>query len=151
LLYDEATSSVAKKRIADLSVEAITAVQSRTVFTAEEERLLSTVPSTTCGNDFTPFKEILEKNKEVFHHARTPAVLQQHWLEMRNWDLLQDQKKPSSRVLDYAEIEQNLEWDDDEEDWQHTDIMEMRLYKRIALTDRTWQQWRKANSLFFYR
>lgn len=94
------------------------------------------------------FLKLLERNKETFHHARTAPVLQQHWLEMRNWDLLQDQKKATSRVLDYAEIEQSLEWNGGGCAWQ-IGFEEMRLYKGAALADRAWLEWEKVNYRVF--
>ncbi|VDK63195.1 unnamed protein product [Onchocerca ochengi] len=143
LLYDEAVSNIAKKRIADLSVETISAVQSRTVFTIEEEELLSAIPSTTSGSDLAVFEQILGRNKEAFHHARTASVLQQHWLEMKNWDLLQNQRKASNRVLDFAEIEQSLEWNGG---WdRHISFEEMRLCKAAVLAERAWLEWEKVH------
>uniref|UniRef100_A0A915PIE8 FHA domain-containing protein n=1 Tax=Setaria digitata TaxID=48799 RepID=A0A915PIE8_9BILA len=143
LLYDEGVSNVAKRRIADLSLETISAVQSRTVFTVEEEELLSAIPSTTSGSNLAVFEQLLERNKEVFHHARTPTVLQHHWLEMKNWDLLQDQRKASNRVLDFADIEQSLEWNGG---WdRHISFEEMRLSKAAALAERTWLEWEKVH------
>ncbi|KAK6106291.1 N-terminal region of micro-spherule family protein [Brugia pahangi] len=143
LLYDEVVSNVAKRRIADLSVETISAVQSRTVFTVEEEELLSAIPSATTGTDLAVFEQVLERNKEAFHHARTAYVLQQHWLEMKNWDLLQDQRKASNRVLDFAEIEQSLEWNGG---WdRHISFEETRLCKAAVLTERAWLDWEKIH------
>ncbi|VDN94258.1 unnamed protein product [Brugia pahangi] len=136
-------SNVAKRRIADLSVETISAVQSRTVFTVEEEELLSAIPSATTGTDLAVFEQVLERNKEAFHHARTAYVLQQHWLEMKNWDLLQDQRKASNRVLDFAEIEQSLEWNGG---WdRHISFEETRLCKAAVLTERAWLDWEKIH------
>ncbi|EFO21183.1 cell cycle-regulated factor p78 [Loa loa] len=143
LLYDETISNIAKRRIADLSVETISAVQSRTVFTIEEEELLSAIPSTTTGSDLSVFEQVLGRNKEAFHHARTACVLQQHWLEMKNWDLLQDQRKASSRVLDFAEIEQSLEWNGG---WdRHISFEETRLCKAAVLAERAWLDWEKVH------
>ncbi|VDK73351.1 unnamed protein product [Litomosoides sigmodontis] len=143
LLYDEAASNIAKKRIADLSVETISAVQSRTVFTVEEEELLSAIPSTTTGSDLAVFEQVLGRNKEAFHHARTASVLQQHWLEMKNWDLLQDQRKASNRVLDFAEIEQSLEWNGG---WdRHISFEETCLCKAAVLAERSWLEWEKVH------
>ncbi|KAL3998443.1 N-terminal region of micro-spherule family protein [Acanthocheilonema viteae] len=143
LLYDEVASNIAKRRIADLSVETISAVQSRTVFTVEEEELLSAIPSTTGGSDLAVFEQLLERNKEAFHHARTAYVLQQHWLEMKNWDLLQDQRKASNRVLDFAEIEQSLEWNGG---WdRHISFEETRLCKAAVLAERAWLEWEKVH------
>ncbi|KAM3720439.1 Microspherule protein [Dirofilaria immitis] len=143
LLYDETVSNIAKKRIADLSVDTISAVQSRTVFTVQEEELLSAIPSTTAGSDLAVFEQVLGRNKEAFHHARTACVLQQHWLEMKNWDLLQDQKKASNRVLDFAEIEQSLEWNGG---WdRHISFEETRLCKAAVLAERAWLEWEKVH------
>ncbi|MCP9257873.1 hypothetical protein DINM_001256 [Dirofilaria immitis] len=136
-------SNIAKKRIADLSVDTISAVQSRTVFTVQEEELLSAIPSTTAGSDLAVFEQVLGRNKEAFHHARTACVLQQHWLEMKNWDLLQDQKKASNRVLDFAEIEQSLEWNGG---WdRHISFEETRLCKAAVLAERAWLEWEKVH------
>lgn len=91
--------------------------------------------------------QILGRNKEAFHHARTASVLQQHWLEMKNWDLLQNQRKASNRVLDFAEIEQSLEWNGG---WdRHISFEEMRLCKAAVLAERAWLEWEKVISLFF--
>lgn len=85
---------------------------------------------------------MLRRNKEAFHHARTASVLQQHWLEMKNWDLLQDQKKASNRVLDFAEIEQSLEWNGG---WdRHISFEETRLCKAAVLAERAWLEWEKV-------
>lgn len=89
--------------------------------------------------------QVLGRHKEAFHHARTASVLQQHWLEMKNWDLLQDQRKASSRVLDFAEIEQSLEWNGG---WdRHISYEETRLCKAAALAERAWLEWEKV--IFF--
>lgn len=86
--------------------------------------------------------QVLCRNKEAFHHARTASVLQQHWLEMKNWDLLQDQRKASNRVLDFAEIEQSLEWNGG---WdRHISFEETCLCKAAVLAERSWLEWEKV-------
>ncbi|VDN04758.1 unnamed protein product [Thelazia callipaeda] len=143
LLYDETVSLIAKKRIADLNVETINAIQSRTVFTVKEEELLSSIPSTTANSDLATFEQLLQQNKGAFHHARTASILQQHWLEMKSWDLLQDQRKARNRVLDFSEIEQKIEWNGGW-DW-HTNIEETRLFKATTLAERSWLDWQKVH------
>lgn len=61
---------------------------------------------------------------------------------MKNWDLLQDQRKASNRVLDFAEIEQSLEWNGG---WdRHISFEETRLCKAAVLAERAWLEWEKV-------
>lgn len=68
----QAASNIAKRRIVDLSVETINSVQSRTVFTVEEEELLSAIPSTTAGSDLAVFEQVRLISNGLLHFLITP-------------------------------------------------------------------------------
>lgn len=71
----QTASNIAKRRIADLSMETISAVQSRTVFTVKEDELLSAIPSTTSGSDLAVFEQVILKTSIQFYYLKSTAQL----------------------------------------------------------------------------
>ena len=93
LLYDENTSFNSKRRIEGLNKEKTRLIQSRIPFSADEEQLVRSVVSGT-QQTAQCFEQLVEQNRQVFHHARTPKVVEEYWRELKYYGLLVDQRPP---------------------------------------------------------
>jgi len=91
LLYDEETSKGSKRRSEALSRERIRAIQSKIPFSADEEQLVKAV-SSAINPTGQCFEQLLEQHRQVFHHARTPKVVEEYWRELKYYGLLADQR-----------------------------------------------------------
>ena len=111
-------------------------VQRKTLLSQAETDLLSTIKSSTVrkkshiqlsDNSFheilifqqkkpeealKDFEELLKKNSTIFHSARTPRCLQQHWQSLKQYTLLPDQSvQPLPRdnhILNFLDAEANI-------------------------------------------
>ncbi|GBM20017.1 Microspherule protein 1 [Araneus ventricosus] len=90
LLYNVSISKAALFAIKQLHSEVITQVQSKVLFSAEEEKLIASVPSEKITVE--TFQELLDSNASVFLPSRTAKVLHSHWALMKQYNLLHDQK-----------------------------------------------------------
>ncbi|CAG2193253.1 INO80Q [Mytilus edulis] len=115
LLYDPIISKLGMQAIKQLHPDIISSVQSKTLFSKEEEKLLGTVLSTSQPN-LEVFEELIDKNPESFYPLRTPKSLHNHWLLMKQYHLLPDQSvQPMPRgdhVLNFSDAEDMLNDDD---------------------------------------
>ncbi|VDK48218.1 unnamed protein product [Anisakis simplex] len=137
LLYDEAVSSIARKRMYDLPAETIRSIQSRTVFNIREHQILFRIPS-TAPNQISTFEQVLKEHSKSFHHARTAEVLLEHWRKMKSWHLLIDQNGVTSAnekeasALFYMERNKDINLAGD---WQLS-VNEARSSSGLSRTDR---------------
>jgi hypothetical protein len=90
VLYDEQMNRATMERIEALPQEQILAVQANIPFSVEEEHILSEQSMHVSPPPGT-FENLIVQHRNVFHHARTPTVLEQHWRSMKHWGLLADQ------------------------------------------------------------
>lgn len=90
LLYNVSISKAALFAIKQLNAETIAHVQSKVLFSAEEEKMIASVPSEKVTVE--TFQELLDSNASVFLPSRTAKVLHNHWALMKQYNLLQDQK-----------------------------------------------------------
>jgi len=114
LLYDEMINRTAMEKIRILPADTILDIQSKTIFTAKEEKMIASVANVDNKNAIPTretFASLLERFPDKFHPARTAAVLLEHWQQLRKWGLLSHQQKgtPSENRLDWEEIERHLE------------------------------------------
>lgn len=91
LLYDENVSRVARRRMDQVGRDKLRLIQSKIPFSAAEEEIIRGVTSMT-SSTAQVFEKILEQNRHIFHHARTPKVIEEHWRELKYFGLLADQK-----------------------------------------------------------
>uniref|UniRef100_A0A914ZVY9 Microspherule protein N-terminal domain-containing protein n=1 Tax=Parascaris univalens TaxID=6257 RepID=A0A914ZVY9_PARUN len=143
LLYDEAVSSIARRRMQDLPVETIRAIQSKTVFNVREEQILARVAS-TAANQASTFEQLLRDHRGSFHDARTPEVLLEHWRQMRLWHLLVDQSgtPPFEKASDSTFVERSTDFSM-ASDWQLT-MDECRTASAVSRTDRELNEWNSS-------
>ncbi|GIY72735.1 microspherule protein 1 [Caerostris darwini] len=88
LLYDAAISKAALFAIKQLSRDVLAQVQSKVLFSAEEEKLIASIPSDQ--GTLETFQQLLDSNASVFLPSRTAKVLHNHWATMKQYNLLQD-------------------------------------------------------------
>ncbi|CAL1277010.1 unnamed protein product [Larinioides sclopetarius] len=90
LLYNVSISKASLFSIKQVNSEVIAQVQSKVLFSAEEEKLIASVPSEKVTTE--TFQELLDSNASVFLPSRTAKVLHSHWALMKQYNLLHDQK-----------------------------------------------------------
>ncbi|XP_055840639.1 microspherule protein 1 [Episyrphus balteatus] len=90
LLYEEPISRIAVAAMRNLHPESVESVQSRALYTVQEEEILGTIKSTD-NPKLETFQELLDKNASIFFSARTAKALQNHWQLMKQYQLLPDQ------------------------------------------------------------
>lgn len=78
------------QRIEQLNPDQILKIQSHIPFSVEEEHILSEQTMHVSPPAGT-FENLLQQHRNVFHHARTPEILEQHWRSMKYCGLLADQ------------------------------------------------------------
>uniref|UniRef100_A0A914CKF7 FHA domain-containing protein n=1 Tax=Acrobeloides nanus TaxID=290746 RepID=A0A914CKF7_9BILA len=141
LMYDETISVMAKKRMETVPREKIRAIQSRIPFSASEENLLIMIPSTKTGQHI--FEDVLDRNRHVFHHARNPKVVEDHWKELKFWGLLVDQN-PQMFEEELLRIEKNYDLSDLTEKDIPLDLEEMHMARNMAVAEREVREWEKV-------
>lgn len=133
LLYDPIISKLAMQAIKQLHPDVISSVQSKTLFSKEEENLLGTVLSTSQPT-LQVFEDLIDKNPEAFYPLRTPKSLHNHWLLMKQYHLLPDQSvQPMPRgdhVLNFSDAEDMLN------DEELKDPADEILEHELAVSDR---------------
>ena len=89
LLYNATISKLALQAIRNLHPEVVLQVQRKTLLSNAETELLSTIKSNTHpAPTLKDFDELLKKNPNVFHCARTSRCLQQYWQSLKQYTLL---------------------------------------------------------------
>jgi microspherule protein 1 len=89
LLYNATISKLALQAIRNLHPEIVLQVQCKTLLSNAETVLLSAIKSNTHpAPTLKDFEEMLKKNPNVFHCARTSRCLQQHWQSLKQYTLL---------------------------------------------------------------
>lgn len=133
LLYEPAISRIAVAAMRNLHPELVESVQSKALFSVQEEELLGTIKSTDSPK-LEQFQDLLEKNASLFYSARTAKSLQNHWQMMKQYQLLPDQVVKPLHMSD-----QPLSFSDAEDlilDAELNDQRDEALEIELALTDR---------------
>lgn len=133
LLYEEPISRIAVAAMRNLHPESVESVQSRALYTVQEEELLGTIKSTD-NPKLETFQELLDKNASIFYSARTAKSLQNHWQLMKQYQLLPDQV-----VKPLFNDDQPLSFSDAEElilDSELIDNKDDAIEVELALADR---------------
>lgn len=116
-----------------LPPEVISAIQSKSLFSQNEEHQLAKIPSTS-SPQLEVFQDLLSKHPDIFHPLRTPKALQTHWQLMKQYHLLPDQSvQPMPRgdhVLNFSDAEEMIR-DEDLKD-PPNDLVE----RELTLADR---------------
>ncbi|XP_018335479.1 microspherule protein 1 [Agrilus planipennis] len=135
LLYDKAVSRIAVAAMRNLHPDMIANVQDKALWSAEEEKLLAGINSSSNPN-LSVFADLLVQHPEVFYPSRTALALQRHWHTMRLYHLLRDQTPQSlptasKPVLTFSDAEDLLQ--DSELSEPHDEILdrELRLQQRL--------------------
>ncbi|TFK02886.1 brain-specific angiogenesis inhibitor 1 [Platysternon megacephalum] len=112
LLYDPVISKLACQAMRHLHPEAITAIQSKVLYSKAEEQLLSKVGSTSQPTLDT-FQDLLQKHPEAFSPSRTAKALQLYWQLMKQYYLLDDQTvqplPKGDQVLNFSDAEDMID------------------------------------------
>lgn len=90
LLYDQAVSRVAVSAMRNLHPDMISAVQDKALWSQQEEKILSTIKSSSNPTVET-FAELLAQHADVFYSGRTANALMRHWQTLKMYHLLPDQ------------------------------------------------------------
>lgn len=134
LLYEEPISRIAVAAMRNLHPEMVETVQSKALYSVQEEDLLGSIRSNDNPTIVT-FQEILEKNSTVFYPARTAKALSNHWQLMKQYSLLPDQTVQSvvkgDHILSFSDAEDMLN------DAEIIDSKDDALEMELALSDRT--------------
>jgi len=111
LLYNSVISKMAVVAMKQLHPEIIAAVQSRVLFSKQEEELLQAIASTSQPT-LDVFQDLLNKNPDKFYSSRTAKSLHNHWLLIKQHHLLCDQKvQPAPQednILNFSDAEDLL-------------------------------------------
>jgi len=104
-------SKLAQEAMKHLPPDIALSIQSNTLFSKTEERLLSSI-SSNANTSMELFNDLLQKHPDVFHPARTARTLFQHWLNMRQYRVLPDQKAlplpQGEYVMNFSDLEENF-------------------------------------------
>uniref|UniRef100_A0A8C6WUN7 Microspherule protein 1 n=1 Tax=Neogobius melanostomus TaxID=47308 RepID=A0A8C6WUN7_9GOBI len=111
-----------------LHPEAIAAIQSKALFSQNEEALLSKIGSTSQPK-LDVFQDVLNKHPGVFHPSRTPKSLLVHWQLLKQYYLLDDQSvqplPKGDQILNFSDAEQMI--DDAKLKESRDDVLENEL------------------------
>uniref|UniRef100_A0A1B6CT39 Microspherule protein 1 n=1 Tax=Clastoptera arizonana TaxID=38151 RepID=A0A1B6CT39_9HEMI len=133
LLYDPAISRLSVQSMRNLHPEVIANVESKALYSKAEEELLASIkPSPQPTVEV--FQDLLQKNPQVFFHARTPKSLMTHWQLMRQYHLLNDQTVQGLPRGEYV-----TNFSDAEELINDSELAEMRdpsLDQELTMADR---------------
>ncbi|XP_037037335.1 microspherule protein 1-like [Bradysia coprophila] len=133
LLYEEPISRIAVAAMRNLHPELVESVQSKALYSVQEEELLGTIKSSE-NPTIETFQDLLDKNASAFYLARTAKALFTHWQLMKQYSLLPDQiVQPNTRP------DQLLSFSDAEELLQDSELAEPKdevLDLEYALADR---------------
>lgn len=128
LLYDPVISKLAWQAMRQLHPEAIAAIQSKALFSQNEEALLSKIGSTSQPK-LDVFQDLLNKHPGIFHPSRTPKSLLVHWQLLKQYYLLDDQSvqplPKGDQILNFSDAEQMI--DDTKLKESRDDVLENEL------------------------
>uniref|UniRef100_A0A1I7ZW65 FHA domain-containing protein n=1 Tax=Steinernema glaseri TaxID=37863 RepID=A0A1I7ZW65_9BILA len=102
LMYSDTFSKMAKKRMSSLSREEVKSVLGRIPYSKAEEAIISELGPTEPAD--CTFEQVLQSNADVFHYARTPNLIRNHWRTLFHWSLLKDQKNSNERLTYNSEV-----------------------------------------------
>ncbi|XP_031551329.1 microspherule protein 1-like [Actinia tenebrosa] len=108
LLYDPVVSRLATLAMKQLPADVVTAAQNNALWNKEEESLLANIPSSS-PSSLEIFQDQLDKHPSTFHPCRTVVSLRNHWLLMRQYQLLSDQSVPTGEnALNFSDVEEQI-------------------------------------------
>uniref|UniRef100_A0A3Q1JVL4 Microspherule protein 1 n=1 Tax=Anabas testudineus TaxID=64144 RepID=A0A3Q1JVL4_ANATE len=111
-MIQSSQSELAWQAMRQLHPEAIAAIQSKALFSQNEEALLAKISSTSQPK-LDVFQELLSKHPGVFHPSRTPKSLLVHWQLLKQYYLLDDQSvqplPKGDQVLNFSDAEQMVD------------------------------------------
>lgn len=112
LLYDPVISKLAWQAMRQLHPEAISAIQSKAIFSQSEEALLAKIGSASQPK-LEVFQDMLNKHPSILHPSRTPKSLLVHWQLLKQYYLLDDQSvqplPKGEQVLNFSDAEQMVD------------------------------------------
>ncbi|XP_046661159.1 microspherule protein 1-like isoform X3 [Homalodisca vitripennis] len=134
LLYDPVISRLAVASMRNLHPEVIASVESKALYSKQEEELLATIKPNAAPTLET-FQELLQSNPHVFFSARTPKALMNHWHLMKHYYLLPDQTvqplpREDATVLTFSDAEETIN------DSELADARDVALEQELSLADR---------------
>uniref|UniRef100_A0A0V0GC70 Microspherule protein 1 n=1 Tax=Triatoma dimidiata TaxID=72491 RepID=A0A0V0GC70_TRIDM len=133
LLYEPTISKLAAAAMRNLHPDVIASVESKTLYSKDEQQLLAQVKMSPPPGIST-FEELLSKNSLVFHRARTPKTLMTQWQLMKQYGLLEEQSVCGAvgekTVVPFSELEENIN------DADLMNVKDEALEEELSLTDR---------------
>lgn len=108
LLYDPVISRLATTAIKQLPQDVIANAQNNALWSKDEEHILSNIPANSPAS-LDLFQELLDKNPGVFHQCRSAKALRNHWLCMRQHQLLSDQTvSTAEHAMSFSDAEEQI-------------------------------------------
>ncbi|XP_032240332.2 microspherule protein 1 isoform X2 [Nematostella vectensis] len=130
LLYDPVVSRLATMAMKQLPPDIVAAAQNNALWSTSEETLLANVRSSSPAS-LEIFHKLLDNHPSVFHQCRSAKSLRNHWLLMRQYQLLADQSVPAG--------ESNMSFSDAEEQINDAELLEAKddgLEQELSVADR---------------
>lgn len=147
LLYDPVVSRLATYGMKQLPSDVTIQIQSNTLWSKEEETLLAKTSSTTTPS-VEYFQRLLDDNSTIFHPYRTAKSVMEHWLEMKHYQLLNDQTVPSlgSTMATFSDFEEQIKDSEliepkDETVEHELDIADRRSKREIRQLEEEMPRW----------
>ncbi|BES99960.1 Microspherule protein [Nesidiocoris tenuis] len=110
LLYEPSVSKLAVTAMRNLHPDIISSIESKTLYSKDEQAILAAVKSTPPPT-LPTFEELLSKNVATFHRARTAKALMAQWHLMKQYQLLDEQSGSSSAdrfVVPFSNLEESI-------------------------------------------
>lgn len=108
LLYDPVVSRLATTAIKQLPPDIIAEAQNSALWSKDEENILANVPVNSPAS-LELFQDLLGKNPAVFHQCRSAKALRNHWLLMRQFQLLSDQTvSTAEHAMSFSDAEEQI-------------------------------------------
>lgn len=112
LLYDPTIAKIGVAAMRQLHPDVVSQIHQNAPYNEDEERLLKAITAGSHPNLET-FIELLQNHIEVFLPYRTAKNLRQHWLRLKHFHLLDDQKVKHFNKLDevpsFSDAEEQIE------------------------------------------